>query len=85
VWKNAEVIVRLNDLECPEPEVVLANLTSETEVRGKVTFFSDSGQRRDEFAILDIPGLGMPVVVRAEKLLAQGRPGTSGIGPKWYS
>jgi hypothetical protein len=63
-----EVIVRVEDVECPEADVVLANLTTETELIGRVKFLSDGARRADEFAIVEAAGLRVPLVVRVEKL-----------------
>lgn len=70
---NDEVIVRVDDVECPEAAVVLSNLTSEAELIGKVKFLSDGAGGRDEFAIVDVRGLTVPLVVRLERLRPSGR------------
>ena len=69
---GTEVKVRIEDVECPEPDVILANLTSETELVGKVKFLSDGMRCRDEFAIVEASGLRVPLVVRVEKLKMAG-------------
>jgi len=65
---NEEVLVRLVDAECPEAGEILASLTGEVELAGRVRFLSDAADGRVEFAVIDVPGLTMPLVVRADRV-----------------
>lgn len=67
---NKKVIVRVKDIECPDAEIVLANLTADAELVGHIRFLSDGSQRSDEFAIVEASGLQAPLVVRIERLRA---------------
>ena len=50
---NNQVIVRLEDVICPELEVVVAHLTGEAEVVGAIKFLSEGPGGREEFAIVE--------------------------------
>jgi hypothetical protein len=66
--KRKEVAFRLEDVFCPDQEVVLSHLEGGLEVIGKVSFFSDNGTDKEGFAIVDVPGLLVPVVVPRDRL-----------------
>jgi|WetSurMetagenome_2_1015567.scaffolds.fasta_scaffold624502_1 hypothetical protein len=63
-----EVAFRLEDVFCPDQDVVLSHLEGGLEVIGKVSFFSDNGTDKEGFAIVDVPGLLVPVVVPRARL-----------------
>ncbi len=68
VEKRMEVAFRLEDVLCPDQEVVMAHLAGGVEVIGKVSFFSDSGSQKEGFAIVEVPGIQVPLVVPRERL-----------------
>ncbi len=68
VRDRKEVAFRLEDVLCPDLDVIIAHLGSGVEVVGKVNFFSDSGSGKKEFAIVEVPGIAVPLVVPRERL-----------------
>ena len=65
---NNQVIVRLEDVICPELEVIMAHFTGEAEIVGKIKFLSEGAGGRQEFAIIEVPGIMTPLVVSRSKL-----------------
>lgn len=66
--RQTEVTFRLQDAMCPDQDVILAHLESSVEVIGKVQFFSDGGAGKEEFAIIEVPGIAVPLVVPRDRL-----------------
>jgi hypothetical protein len=66
--ERAEVIFKLGDVLCPEQAVVIAHLGGDVEVVGRVSFLSDGGCEKDEFAIIEVPGITVPLVVPKSRL-----------------
>ncbi len=63
-----EVGFKLEDVLYPDQDVVMAHLSSGVEVIGKVSYFSDSGTQKESFAIVEVPGMMVPLVVPRERL-----------------
>jgi len=66
--QRREVSFKLADVLCPDQDVILAHIGSGVEVVGKVSFFSDSGTEKAAFAIVEVPGIAVPLVVPSERL-----------------
>ena len=65
---GAKVSFRLGEAVCPDLQQLLAQMTSNLEVSGKVVFFSDYGEKRNPFAIVDVAGLLTPLIVPVSRL-----------------
>jgi len=65
---QAKVVFKLADAIFPERETIFANMTEEIEIIGKISFISDGGNGEKEFAIVDVPGITMPVIVPKDKI-----------------
>lgn len=65
---GAEVSFKLGETVCPDLEQVLTQITPELELSGRVVFFSDYGEHKDHFAIVDVGGLLSPVIVPVSQL-----------------
>ena len=65
---QAKVAFKLADVIFPERETIFANITEEIEITGKISFISDGGNGKKEFAIVDVPGITMPVIVPKDKI-----------------
>jgi len=63
-----EVSFKLDDVLCPDLDVIIAHLGNGVEVVGKVNFFSDNGRGKKAFAIVEVPGIAVPLVVPRERL-----------------
>lgn len=70
VKSGARVSFRLGEVVCPDLQQILTQLTSSLEVSGKVVFFSDYGERKNHFAIVDVPGVLSPLIVPVDRLRA---------------
>jgi hypothetical protein len=60
---------RLSDVICPDRDQILKQITSELEVCGEVLFLSDSGDKKGHFAILEVKGIPVPLVVSLDHLI----------------
>lgn len=65
---GAKVSFRLGEAVCPDLQQILAQMTSSLEVSGKVVFFSDYGEKRNHFAIVDVDGVLSPLIVPVSRL-----------------
>ena len=54
---------KLEDVHMPAMGEVIARMTGEVELRGEVTLLSDSGQKRAAFAVVQVPGVMVPLIV----------------------
>lgn len=53
---------------CPDVDEVLRSIGPNVRVRGRVLYYSDDGDRRDGFAIMDVDGMHMPMIVPVDCL-----------------
>jgi hypothetical protein len=58
----------LVDVYFPDPKKLVLELHRDAEIEGKVIDFSDSGARKDAFAVIRVAGLSQPVVVPVDRL-----------------
>ena len=65
---NTTKVFRLKDIFFPESEDLMRRTTPELKLRGRVIDFSDSGNSKNEFAIIQVDGIDGPVVVPVERL-----------------
>jgi hypothetical protein len=68
IRSGAKVTFRLSEVICPEIAQVLKQVTPELRVCGRVSYFSDCGQSRDHFAIVDVNGVASPLIVPVSSL-----------------
>ena len=54
---------RLGDIHLPEVAEVLARVTDEVELHGSITLLSDHGEQRSAFAVIEVKGILMPLIV----------------------
>jgi len=69
---GATVSFRLSEVVCPDLQQILTQLTSDLKVSGKVVFFSDYGQKKNHFAIVDVEGVLSPLIVPVDRLRRPG-------------
>jgi len=67
---DSSKVFKLKDVFFPECDDVISQATPDLKLRGKIIDFSDSGQGKKEFAILQVEGIQGPVIVPVEKLRA---------------
>ena len=58
-----QVKFRLGDVHLPEPQEVIARMTEDTELQGSITLLSDQGEKRSAFAVIEVNGILMPLIV----------------------
>jgi len=59
---------RLGDLICPDREQAISQITPELELTGKILFWSDCGDQKKRFAVVEVKGVCSPLVVPIERL-----------------
>ena len=59
---------RLDDVICPDRQQIVVQITPNLEVAGQVMFLSDSGDEPEAFAVMEVEGIGSPVIIPVEKL-----------------
>jgi hypothetical protein len=67
-YRGHECRFRLADVICPDRQQMLNQITADLEVSGRITFLSDEGERKDCFAIIEVDGIGSPLIVPVERL-----------------
>jgi hypothetical protein len=70
---GAKVSFRLNEVVCPDLQQILTQLTSDLELTGRVVFFSDYGDKKNHFAIIDVDGVLSPMIVPVSRLQTSGQ------------
>ena len=58
----------LSRVMCPELEEVCKRIDSNLEVEGRIVFLSDYGNLRRHFAIVQVEGIHVPLIVPVEDL-----------------
>jgi len=59
---------RLGSVVCPDQQEVLHSLSGHVQLSGNVVLVSDYGQKKDHFAIINVEGVSVPLIVRAAEL-----------------
>ena len=54
---------RLGDIHLPAIAEILNRMTEDTELQGSITLLSDAGDQRAAFAVVDVKGVLMPIIV----------------------
>ena len=67
--KDRWVHFMIRDVYVPEPLAVLTELYGADLLQGRVLDVSDSGAKREAFAVVVVDGLKQPVIVPIEKIL----------------
>ncbi|HEY3242362.1 MAG TPA: hypothetical protein VGM03_03340 [Phycisphaerae bacterium] len=70
---SGEVWFTLGDVVCPTALTVLQQIGPDLVVAGRITCFSDSGERRDHFAVVQVEGVFTPLIVPVSKLRTTSR------------
>ncbi len=63
-----KVQFRLADVHLPAIEEILNRMTEDTELQGTITLMSDKGDRKTAFAVIEVKGVLMPLIVPAEAI-----------------
>ena len=58
----------LSRVVCPELDEVCRRIDSKLEVEGRIVFLSDYGHLRRHFAIVQVEGIHVPIIVPVEDL-----------------
>lgn len=67
-----KVQFRLGDIHLPEVAEVLNRMTEDTELQGSITLLSDAGEERAAFAVVEVKGVLMPIIVPASAIRVLG-------------
>ena len=63
-----KVQFRLGDIHLPSVSEVLNRMTEDTELQGSITLLSDAGEQRAAFAVVEVNGVLMPIIVPASAI-----------------
>jgi len=66
--KGSLVRFRIGDVFYPGVMEVLREVSPETEVCGRLLFFSDAGRKPAQYAVIDVEAMGAPVIVSVDRL-----------------
>jgi|GEM_PF-1109237 len=69
-----KVQFRLGDIHLPDIQEVLARMTEDTELQGQITLLSDAGDQKAAFAVIEVRGVLMPIIVPASCIKAADAP-----------
>ena len=59
---------RIRDVFYPGAIEALRQVTEDAQLCGRLLFFSDAGRQRAQYAVIDVQGMGAPVIVSVERL-----------------
>jgi len=59
---------KLDDVHMPQVAEVVARITGDLELHGEITLLSDSGQQKAAFAVVQVPGVLIPLIVPTSRL-----------------
>lgn len=62
------VSFRLAGATCPEPEQIVEKITDDLELTGRILYLSDSGDRKDDYAVIEVDGIVSPIIVPTERI-----------------
>ncbi len=65
-----QVAFQLADVICPDFDQIMAQLGPDLAVAGEVTLLSDRGDDADHFAVVQVSGVHVPLIVPVGKLTA---------------
>ena len=68
VKRGSRVRFALRRVICPGLEEIFRHIDSGLEVEGQITFLSDSGKLQQHFAIVDVKGIHLCLIVPTEAL-----------------
>jgi hypothetical protein len=67
--RNQRVRFKIRDIYHPDPVQVLSDLHGDDFLTGMVLDLSDSGLQKDAFAVIEVAGIGEPVIVPVERVI----------------
>ncbi len=63
-----KVRFKLKDIHLPSVKDVLHRMTPETELQGCISLLSDEGAAKSAYAVVEVKGILMPVIVPAGRI-----------------
>ena len=66
--RNRWVNFQVKDVYVPDPSEILMELHGSDLLQGRIIDESDSGLRRDAFVVVEVEGLGRPLVVPVDRI-----------------
>ncbi|MCP4590115.1 MAG: hypothetical protein GY842_05175 [bacterium] len=67
------VLFTLRDAVCPDPAEIIRATGPDLQVTGSIVFFSDGGDQKKRFAVVEVTGIHTPLIVPVEYLDAATR------------
>lgn len=68
---NRWVHFRIRDVYMPDPEKVLRELYGDDLLQGRVVDLTDGGDRPRTFAVVEVEGLGDPLIIPIDRILGR--------------
>jgi len=70
---------RLSDVYAPGLSDLFNQITPELELQGRISFLSDGGDEQNSYAVVEVPGILMPLIVPAScvETIAESEPSRS--------
>ena len=65
-----KVRFKLRDIHLPPIQNVLDRMTPDTELQGCITLLSDEGLNKAAYAVVEVKGILMPIIVPANRIKA---------------
>ncbi len=59
---------RLGDIHLPALSEVMARMSEDTELQGQITLLSDQGEAKAAFAVVEVQGVLVPLIVPASSI-----------------
>ncbi len=66
---GSPVRFQLSKAVCPGFCQIVENLTDRLEVSGRVVYLSDSGEKKDFYAVVEVCGIETPLIIPVHQLL----------------
>lgn len=66
--RNRWIHFRIRDVFIPDPEALLVALYGNDVLQGRVMELSDSGDKREAFAVVQVEGFTEPVIVPVKQI-----------------
>lgn len=68
ISSGALVRFKMANVVCPESESIWEKTTGCLELTGRVVLFSDAGEEKDYYAVVEVKGIAAPLVVPVKEV-----------------
>jgi hypothetical protein len=68
IQSGSVVRFSLSNVVCPDTEELFEKISGSLEVDGRVIFLSDSGESKDNYAVVEVGGIYSPLIIPIDKI-----------------